>query len=333
MERVFITGARGFVGQRLAAYLADKGIVVKAMHRPGSNLPEKLAGHKNIEPVAADITDENSLKGAMEGCDTVFHLAAFAKPWARDMQVFYRINVLGTENVMNAALESGVKRVVNTSSAGTFGPQVDQRPVTEDIEQVLPPFTEYERTKKIATEKAFAFNDKGMEVVAVSPTRVFGPGELSVSNSVTRIVWKYITGGFRFLPGNGKSIGNYVFVEDVVEGHYLAALNGRPGENYILGGDNLSYVEMFDRIARASGIRRKMIPVPLGLMMAAAGTMEFLANNFGIEPAITPPFIRKYMHNWGTDVSKAKNELNYSYKTFDESLRITIDWLKTLSVS
>jgi farnesol dehydrogenase len=328
IRKVLITGAGGFVGGQLALFLANKGIEVNAMHRPGSSLKQELTDNSKINSVTANLIDLESLVKASAGCDVVFHLAAYAQPWAKDMQTYYDINVGGTVNVLEAAKANNVIRVVSTATAGTFGPQVDDSLITENINQIIPPFTEYERTKKLANDKIQEYVKKGMDIVIVSPTRVFGPGNLSTSNAVTTLLEKYMYTGFRFVPGNGKTTGNYAYIKDMIKGHYLAAIKGKTGENYILGGENLTYIELLNAFGVATNINRKPIGIPLSIMLAAANTMQFLGDKFGIKPTITPPFIRKYMHTWATDVSKAKNQLGYTVTPFKEAVKETAEWVK-----
>ena len=329
IKKALVTGAGGFVGGQLALFLANKGVEVNAMHRPGSTLNEDLANHPKIHSAPANLLDLESLVKASEGCNLIFHLAAYAQPWAKNPQTYYDVNVGGTINLLEAAKANKVERIVVTATAGTFGPQVDDSLVTEEIKQVLPPFSEYERTKLIANEKIQDYVKEGMDIVIVSPTRVFGPGELSASNAVTKLLEKFIYEGFRFTPGDGTTTGNYAYVQDMINGHYLAALKGRTGENYILGGENLSYEEMLVVFGEVNDIKRGSIGVPLPIMLGASKVMQFLGDKFGITPAVTPPFIRKYTHNWSTDISKAKTELGYTVTPFKTAVKETSDWIRS----
>lgn len=328
MKKILVTGAGGFVGGKLVQFLADKGLEVNAMHRPGSKLNKRLMDNPLIHSTPANLLDRESLVNASKDCDVIFHLAAYAQPWAKDMQIYYDVNVNGTINVLEAAKMNKVARVVVTATAGTFGPQVDDSLITENINQVLPAFTEYERTKQIANKKIQEYVANGMDIVTVSPTRIFGPGNLSASNAITKLLEKYMYNGFKYLPGDGRTTGNYAFINDMVNGHYLAAINGKMGENYILGGENMTYKELLYSFGEATGKRRKPVGVPLFIMLGIAKTMQFFGDKLGIQPAVTPPFIRKYNCNWATDISKAKNKLGYTVTPFKEAIKETVDWIR-----
>ena len=128
---IFVTGARGFVGAELVIKLAKEGHKVRALTRPGSKLRAEVIQYSNVEMINGDVTNYDDMLNLTKGCNKGYHLAAFAKPWARNNDTFYDINVTGTINVLRAAKENGASKVVVTSSAGTFGPQNGSELITE----------------------------------------------------------------------------------------------------------------------------------------------------------------------------------------------------------
>lgn len=323
----FLTGANGFIGMRLAERLSADGHTVRCLVRS----PEKfrsLSHLPNVTAVIGDLEDYEVLKDGSAGCDTVFHLAAFAKPWSKDSSLPHRINVSGTENMLKASLGAGVKRFVFTSSAAVIGPSPGVEPIDEDFPRTVPWFNEYEETKAEAEELVRSHNRDGLETIIVNPTRVFGPGALSESNSVTRMIKLYALGKWHIIPGDGKCIGNYVLVDDVVNGHILAALSGRPGQRYALGGDNLTFDQFFQTLTEVTGKRSWLIHLPVGLMITAAKVMEWQTSVTGIPPLITAPWVKKYLNHWSLSSRKAMTDLGYISTPFVEGVKITLEWLK-----
>ena len=323
--KVFITGISGFIGSNLARHLTMDGHEVHAVVR--SNIPEELKDLKDIQLFSGDLFNKDILYNAMQGCDTAFHLAAFAKPWAKDPNDFYRINVEGTVNVFDAAMKAGVRRVVFTSSAATLSPSTGNNPVNEATPRTHSFFNAYESTKSEAEILAREYCDKGLEVVIVNPSRVYGPGPLNPSNSVTNMIIGYSKGSWRIIPGDGRRIGNYVFIDDVIRGHLLAALKGRPGERYILGGENLSFDELFNTIRYVSSKEYRMFHLPLGVMKVAASFMEWQNKITTIPPAITASWVEKYLHDWSLSSEKAMKELGYTITSFASGVKRTLEWM------
>lgn len=326
--RIFITGGTGFIGRRLTERLAAEGNeLVLLLRNPSKASPGTGAG---VTYVRGDIFNREALESGMKGCDWVFHLAAFTKPWSKDPSEAYTTNVTGTVNILDAAMANGVKRVVLTSTGGTIGCSAGNS-VTCETTNPSPVFnTLYEKTKAEAEKIAREYAGRGLEVVVVNPTRVFGPGLLSKSNSMTRIISLYRAGLWRIMPGDGRSVGNYVYIDDVVNGHILAAMKGRPGERYILGGENLSFRELFSAIGRAAGKERIVFPLPFPVMRSVVSVNTFLTRITGMPPLITKDWLDKYMNNWIMSSDKAVTELGYSVTPFREGVVNTIKWLNTL---
>lgn len=320
---IFITGATGYIGNRLAFRLADEGNTVHVLNRSKSK--EKLLQHPNIKIFTGDISDIDSIRKAMHNCQQAYHLAGYVSVYAKDNSIFYRINVEGTKNVLDAACDMGIEKVCFTSTAGTLGPSAN-RPVEEEDERRGAPFSPYEDSKGKAEDVCRDYAKKGkMQVVIVNPPRVYGMGIESESNAVTKLIRWYIQGKWKLLPGNGKGTGSYVHLNDVVNGHILAMEKGRSGERYILGGENLSYNKFFDLISALSGRKNRLIPLPVPLMVAAGYAFMAFSKITGKPPLITPSWAKKFAHDWSLSSEKAKRELGYSFISAREGFKKTID--------
>ena len=171
----------------------------------------------------------------------------------------------------------------------------------------------------------------GLNVRIVNPTRVYGPGPLVASNSVTKMISLYRRGRWRIIPGNGKSIGNYVFVDDVVRGHILAMERGKPGERYILGGENCDFLTFFKTLASVTGRSYGMIKLPLSVMLAAAKSSELISNVTGGNPFITAGHVRRYNHDWQMSSEKAVQSLGYTITPLRKGIERTVEWLDQTS--
>lgn len=327
---VFLTGATGFIGSRLALKLAGEGHTVHALIRNRKKAYE--LEHQGIKLFDGEVTETDAARRAMEGCTFAYHLAAFARPWSKDPDLPYRVNVGATAALLEAAKEQGVKRFVFTSSAATIELSEAGTLSDESTPRTTGYFNQYDRTKAQAEEVVRAANAGGLETVIVNPSRVYGPGPLSVSNAMTRIMQRYLQGSWRIIPGNGKVIGNYVFVEDVLNGHILAGYHGRGGERYILGGENLTFDQVFSIIAKVTGRKYRLVHLPVPLMSAAARVMFHGARLFGAAPPITPGWVKKYMHHAGLSSQKAMDELGYRVTPFEEGTRITVAWIKKMKL-
>lgn len=323
--KIFLTGATGFIGSRLAETLAEQGEQVHALVRNPQKA--KRLEEKGVRLFVGDLEDTDQMARAMEGCNRAYHLAAFAQAWAPDMQKFDRINYEGGLRIMEKALQAGIEKLVLTSTGGVIGASRGA-PVDESQSGHHRHMTAYERSKARLEEAVPGFLERGLPVVIVNPARVFGPGALGDSNGEVKVMQAYLKGRFRFLPGDGRSKASYCFVEDVVQGHIGAMQHGRPGERYILGGENASYREFFDTIGKLAGKKRRMYSMPIPLIMLFARLQVWMAHNFGRYPLITPELVRKYAQDWSFSSEKARQELGYEPRSLEESIRLTLEWLE-----
>ncbi len=324
--QIFITGATGFIGGQLARKLLRMGHTLHLIHREQSPMPA-FATHPRVRLFKGDLLDPISLQGAMAGCEQVYHLAAYAKSWAKQESVYEAVNVTGTEYVLRAALAQGVQKLVFTSTAGTLGPS-DHFPMDEFRPRKVPFFNPYERTKFRAEEVVQAYADKGLPSVIVNPPRVFGPGVMNESNAATRLIALYLSGRWRIILGNGSGVGNYAFVDDVVQGHMLAMQYGKTGERYILGGTNLSLKTYLDLVAELSGKHYHLFAIPMPVAIGFARWEAFRAKYFQHYPLITPSWLEKYKYNWALTSRKAERELGYTITPVREALQLTIEALR-----
>jgi nucleoside-diphosphate-sugar epimerase len=327
MKSVFITGATGFVGGAVIRALGARGMRIRAIVRKTRRIPLT-----DTDIVIGDLSDQNVLASAMKGCDGVIHLAAYARNWARNPREFDETNVAGTKRVLAAALASGVRRVVHTSSVMTIGPS-NGVPLDESAQRTGPPVTDYERTKIAAERVVGEFVRSGLDVVMVNPTRIFGPGPLTEANSVSIMIRDYLNGRWHLLPGDGSAVGNYAFVEDVAAGIANALERGRSGERYILGGENLSFRQLFDAVAGLAGESHFLIPVPT-LAASIFSRIELLrATLFNGYPLITPGWVTTLFGNAAYSCAKAESELGYHITPFSTAMGATIDWLRNTAAT
>ena len=323
--KVFVSGATGFIGIQLVKRLVSQGDVVHALYR--SETKADLIRLPGVKLFKGDILDSASLESAMKGCDVAYHTAAFAGVWSKDPSRVFSLNVDGALNVIEAARLSATRRVVLTSTAGILGPS-ENDPVNESTPPPTSFFTLYEESKFQLEQKLLGRKEGSPEVVIVNPTRVYGPGYLSESNGVSRMIKQYVEGSWRLIPGDGQSLGNYVHVEDVVNGHLLAMQKGLAGERYVLGGENISYLQLFEYTRLASGVKHRLFKVPLWLMLAVASLLKAISSLTGRPPLIVPNLVRKFSHNWIVSSQKAMQELGYQPRNAEEGIKQTVQWIQ-----
>ncbi|PWU00367.1 MAG: hypothetical protein C5B52_09060 [Bacteroidetes bacterium] len=322
---ILITGSTGYIGSKLTAKLAKQGEIIHLLCRSTPTLPEFK--HENIKIFKGDITDPVSIAASLNGVDRIYHLAAYARLWAKNSSTFSTINIQGTKNVLSEAKKAGVKKIVYTSTAGVIGPSKD-KPMTEKDPRITGFFNLYESTKSEAEQVALSYASEGMDISILNPSRIYGPGFDTGSNPVTKIVELYLKGKWKVIPGSGKDIGSYCFIDDVVDGHIAAMDKGRRGERYIFGGVNASFNELMALITKYSGIEKKLRHIPFPILGGMAQVMLLMAKLTGKPPMITPDWVRKYYYDWALDSSKAVNELGYRIRPLEEGIKETVEWVK-----
>jgi dihydroflavonol-4-reductase len=322
---ICVTGATGFVGAQLAAKLAARESgrdgAVRVTWRDRSRL-EALAGI-DVEPLEADVLDRQAMRNALDGCELLFHAAGMVA--SRPARTVWEVNAVAPRIAVECAADVGVRRVVLTSSVAAIGPAPSGRPADE---REPDPRAEsgmiYADAKREGERAAFAAGERlGVEVVAVNPAYVLGPplNRSRGAETSTRIVGNYLRGR---LPAIVDSFTNIVDVEDVADGHLLAAEAGKPGERYILGGENLRWSAVIEQIASLSGREYPVLVMPPEIASRAA-----LLRRVRL-PVLPLEGIRLMAPDWRYSSEKAKRELSYAPRGAIETLRRTVDWYLAL---
>jgi NAD+-dependent farnesol dehydrogenase len=319
-----VTGGTGFIGGRLIEYLLQQGETIHVLDlAPETSFP---IVSERVRYFSGNIMNRSDVERAMIGCTHVYHLAAYARNWSPDERTFFNVNVGGTGVVLETALAMNVKRVVHTSSNVALGPS-DENPLDESAPRQTEFFTPYEHSKFLSEQLVRDFVRRGLDVVIVNPTRVYGPGPLSESNSVTKMIEWYLEGKWRVVLGSGEMVGNYVFVDDLVDGYTRAMKHGTCGERYILGGENVSFNGFFATLASISRQRRWMVHLPDRVALLFSRFEEYRSLHSRHYPLITPGWAKTFLCNWANSCRKAETELGYTITPFATAMEKTIEWL------
>ena len=315
-----VTGATGCVGANVVAALLARGYDVRAMRRATSPL-DALDG---LEPelVVADVLDPASLVVAMRGCALVFHVAAVSDYWRTPAERIYRVNVAGTRYVLAAALETGVERLVYTSSIGALGVPPPGHLLDESAAFNLPPRRfSYGHSKHLAEQAVQKAVARGLDAIIVNPTGVIGARDVHfIGGSILREVQRGLSW---FAPPGGL---NWVDAETVGLGHVLAAERGRTGERYILGGENVSHRAAMEIVAEVVGGRSPLLTLPRPLMSAVA----LLTDGFNTVWPGAPLFSGEQVRLSGAEIycdwSKARQELELPGTPFRTGVERAYAW-------
>ena len=321
--KAFLTGGTGFIGANVVRALLARGFEVRALVRPGSDR-RNLEG-LDIELVQGDVRDFRSVKRGMRDCELVFHVAAMYSFWVRPRRLIYEVNVDGTRNVLQAALELRAERVVYTSSVAALGLREDGRPADEDT-PVNPKHIigDYKKSKYLAQEVALAYAKKGLPVVIVNPTFPVGPYDIKPTPT-GQVIRDFLE---RRMPAYLETGMNVVAASDVAEGHLLAAEKGRPGEKYILGGENLTMRELLEALSRITGLPAPRVRLPYWPILALSYLNAGWCRLAGGTPRMTPDTVRMSRHYMFFSPRKAVEELGLPQTPAEEALRRAVDWFR-----
>ena len=324
--KVFLTGATGFVGSHVARVASQQGVELRLLVRKTSNLAN-LQGFQ-AETVVGDLMEPESLRTAIRGCEAVLHVAADYRLWVRDPQSMYKANVDGTRDLLRIAREEGVRRVVYTSSVATMGFKSDGTIVDENTPVSLADMIgHYKRSKFLAEQVAIDAAKAGQQVIVLNPTTPIGPGDVKPTPT-GRIVVDFLNKKFPAYVDTGL---NLVDVREVARTHVAALQDGvgRPGERYILGGENLTLKQILDKMSAITGLPSPTTKVPHSVAMAFAFFDETITGKLrGKEPRATVEAVRMGKKKMFASSAKAERELGFKIVPVYQALRAAIDWFR-----
>jgi dihydroflavonol-4-reductase len=319
--KAFVTGGNGFIGERLVRRLRERGDDVVALVR--SREKGKTLEGLGATLIEGDLSSSDAIREGLEGCDSVFHIAAIYKVGIpkKEHEAMYDANVRGTERVLDAAFQAGVGKIVYVSTINAFG-NTHGDVVDETYERPGDDYVSYyDETKYLAHRAALQRVEKGAPIVIVQPGGVYGPGDHSeVGNAIDQTK----TGKLKAVPFAGLGL-NLVYVDDVAEGLLLAHDKGKVGESYVLGGEITTMRGLVDKAAELSGRKSPKRDMPTGVIKLAAPAGPLVGKIMGF-----PPNFRELISAsdgvtyWAKD-DKARRELGYSPRNLETGLRQTLD--------
>jgi dihydroflavonol-4-reductase len=317
---VFVTGGSGLIGKAVIAQLVASGRRVRALAR--SDRARTALEAVGAEAVTGDITDAESLLAGMAGCDVTYHIAGLNAFCLRDPAPLFAVNVEGSRNVVKAAAESGVRRVVYTSSAATLGERAGT--VGSETSPHRGTFlSDYERSKFEAERVVLIEGrSRGLDIVCVNPSSVQGPGR---SGGTARILVAFLNGKLKFFV---KTTVSLVDIDDCARGHLQAEQKGQGGERYILNSASVPIERALEIVMALTGTHRTARLVPGVLASAAAAGAEAWARIRGRDSAsVCREMVRTLRHGHVYDGSRAERELGLTYTPIEETLRKSVAWL------
>jgi dihydroflavonol-4-reductase len=326
LASVAVTGASGFIGSRVVKQLLDQGRKVRALVEPG--LKDKRLRNLDglpVERVTVDVTDLKGMERALQGCETLFHLAAVYKTWLPNPEVLYRVNLEGTVATLLAAGNAKVKRIVYTSSIAAIGLREGEPADETNAFNIFDVADPYILSKWQSERIALRFADDGLPVVIVNPAFPFGPGDVAPTPT-----GKIIIGLLRgIVPAVGPGGICAADVDDVATGHLLAEEKGRVGERYILGNENVTFKELFSVVGKVSGCKVPTLPSPGWFGAGIALGMELWADHVSHkEPPATYRSLRYAQKNAFFSSEKAKRELGMPTRPLEQTVKRAVEWFR-----
>ncbi len=324
-KKVLVTGATGFVGTHLTKRLVSEGADVRVLARASSK-QEVLDSFASlgVEVARGDVCDRDAVFSAVRGCELVFHIAALFREAKHGDERYYEVNVEGTRNVLDAAEELGVRRVLHCSTVGVHS-HIPNPPAAEDEE--YRPGDIYQLTKcegeKLAQER---FRSGRVEGVVVRPAMIWGEGDMRMLKLFKGVAQRKFP-----IIGSGETLTHWVHVEDLVEGFLLAATVERAkGQTYIFAGRTPATIsELVLNVAEAAGVEPLPVKIPALPVQLLGSLVEVICKPIGVEPPIYRRRVDFFTKDRCFDTTKAREELGYEPKlSFKGEVERIYSWYK-----
>ncbi len=321
--KAFITGATGFLGLHLCQQLLDNNWQVYALCRNKEKMSIK---HKNLVIIEGDILAPKAIEKQLPiNLDALFHTAASTNTWFKNNGMQTTTNITGTQNMLAMAKATNVKRFIHISSVVVFGIHTTLKNITETMPKAgKNSWINYVKTK--TASENLVLNTKELDCVIINPTHIIGPGD---KHNWARLIKMIAT---QKLPSIPNGAGSFVDVRDVVSGIIQVYHHGKTGENYLLGGTDMTFTKFVNAVANKLNVKATTVQLPNFLLMALAQTKNFISRLTNKEPDITPESATLISDLYACDAVKARVELNYQTRDFETTLNDTINFLKTIKL-
>jgi dihydroflavonol-4-reductase len=321
--KTLVTGSTGFIGSTVVRELLKEGADVRVTVRENSDT-RNIDG-LDVERVYGDTRDRDSMRTALKGCDTLYHVAAYFAHWSLNKDLFYEVNVEGTRNILEEALAQGLEKVVYTSTSNTIGSHGAGNFVNEEAEfNQWKTGDHYAISKYLAEIEAKKICDRGLPVVMVNPTLVIGVRDIKPTPS-GKLVVDIVN---RDMPGYIDGAINIIDVEDVARGHLLAAKKGRVGERYIFGNENVTVGDFFKLVAEVAGVKPPRLKLPYPVALLLGYIFHAQARITKKPPVVSLSQVRIGKMGEHFDNSKAVNELGLPLTPLKTTVENTVDWFR-----
>ncbi len=316
-----VTGGTGFIGRRLVKMLLDDGWRVRALVPEPERM--RLPARENLKAIVGDVTEPETLRWTMDGVDAVFHVAALVDAWIRDPKDYLRVNVEGTDHMIDEALRAEVPRFLFTGSMSGIG--VTPGAVMREDSPPGEVFGPYEESKAEAERHvARAMRGRGLPAITLIPSIVIGPGD---TRNTGKFLLSFVRGEF---PGTfaEESVLPVVDVDDVARAHLLAYRRGRVGERYIVSGENVTWGELLRISSAVSGTPMPSRHIGGRAIWLASRTGDLFARVTRSPPRL-PSWLADFLLTGASmDNAKSIHELGMAYRPVAESIRSAIEWFR-----